>query len=209
MANLPVNRIKKKNIMSYHGDLCIVLECVVRTPPNNASYVQMELRSIKTGAKIPVRCGIGVSFEVFDNSIKQLELSYQADGNYVFSDPNTFEEYYVSEVSLEESKEFLIPGTSYMVLFVEEKPVTVDLPPPSPSKSWKPRPPSKATPPVTSRRPSRARTASKSTSRSSSSRARRSRSAPRIRNTSAALKPPLQAIRGPRLAGVLFWAEGA
>jgi hypothetical protein len=88
----------------------------------------MELRSIKTGAKIPVRCGIGVSFEVFDNSIKQLELSYQADGNYVFSDPNTFEEYYVSEVSFEESKEFLIPGTSYMVLFVEEKPVTVDLP---------------------------------------------------------------------------------
>ena len=129
MANLPVNRIKKKNIMSYNGELCIVLECVDRTPPNNASYVQMELRSIKTGAKIPVRCGIGVSFEVFDNSIKQLELSYQADGNYVFSDPNTFEEYYVSEVSLEESKEFLIPGTSYMVLFVEEKPVTVDLPP--------------------------------------------------------------------------------
>jgi len=129
MANLPVNRIKKKNIMSYQGELCIVLECVVRTPPNNASYVQMELRSIKTGAKIPVRCGINLSFEVFDNSIKQLELSYQADGNYVFTDPNTFEEYYVAEVSLEESKDFLIPGTSYMVLFVEERPVTVDLPP--------------------------------------------------------------------------------
>ncbi len=75
MAHLPVNRIKTQNIMSYNGDLCIVLECVVRTPPNHASYVQMQLRSIKTGAKIPVRCGIGDSFEVFDNSIKQLELS--------------------------------------------------------------------------------------------------------------------------------------
>jgi elongation factor P len=129
MATLPVNRIKKKNIMSYNGELCIVLECLVRTPPNNASYVQMELRSIKTGAKIPVRCGIGVSFEVFENSNKSLELSYQADGSYVFSDPNTFEEFYISESSLEDSKEFLIPGTSYMVLFVEDRPVTVDLPP--------------------------------------------------------------------------------
>lgn len=129
MPSLPVNRIKKKNIMSYNGELCIVLECLVRTPPNNASYCQMELRSIKTGSKIPVRCGINVSFEVFDNSIKQLELSYQADGNYVFTDPNTFEEFYVSEASLEESKDFLIPGTSYQVLFVEERPVTVDLPP--------------------------------------------------------------------------------
>ncbi|MFM8903981.1 MAG: elongation factor P [Verrucomicrobiota bacterium] len=129
MPSLPVNRIKKKNIMSYNGELCIVLECLVRTPPTNASHCQMELRSIKTGSKIPVRCGINVSFEVFDNSIKQLELSYQADGNYVFTDPNTFEEFYVSETSLEESKDFLIPGTSYQVLFVEERPVTVDLPP--------------------------------------------------------------------------------
>jgi elongation factor P len=129
MASLPVNRIKKKNIMSYNGELCIVLECLIRTPPNNASYCQMELRSIKTGAKIPVRCGIGVSFEVFDNSIKQLELSYEADGSYVFTDPNTFEEFYVSATTLEDSKEFLIPGTSYQILFVEERPVTVDLPP--------------------------------------------------------------------------------
>jgi elongation factor P len=129
MASLPVNRIKKKNIMSYNGELCIVLECLVRTPPNNASYVQMELRSIKTGAKIPVRCGIGVSFEVFDNSTKQLELSYEADGNYVFVDVDTNEEYYMPAVSLEDSKEFLIPGTTYQILFVEERPVTVDLPP--------------------------------------------------------------------------------
>jgi len=128
MASLPVNRIKKKNIMSYNGELCIVLECLVRTPPNNASYVQMELRSIKTGAKIPVRCGIGVSFDVFDNSTKSLEMSYEADGSYVFVDTSTNEEYYISAASLADSKEFLISGTSYMVLFVEDKPITVDLP---------------------------------------------------------------------------------
>ena len=127
MASLPVNRIKKKNIMSYNGELCIVLECLVRTPPNNASYVQMELRSIKTGAKIPVRCGIGVSFEVFDNSIKQLEFSYEADGSYIFVDTDSNEEYYISATTLADSKEFLISGTSYMVLFVEEKPVTVEV----------------------------------------------------------------------------------
>ncbi|HAZ65855.1 MAG TPA: elongation factor P [Opitutae bacterium] len=129
MASLPVNRIKKKNIISNNGELCVVLECQVRTPPNNASYCQMEVRSIKTGAKIPIRCGINVSFEVFDNSIKQLELSYEADGSYVFIDPATFEEFYVSATSLEDSKEFLIPGTTYQVLFVEDKPITVDLPP--------------------------------------------------------------------------------
>ena len=105
MPSLPVNRIKKKNIISYNGELCVVLECQVRTPPNNASY------------------------EVFDNSIKQLEMSYEADGSYVFVDPSSFEEFYVSAQTLEDSKEFIIPGQSYTVLFVEGKPVTVDLPP--------------------------------------------------------------------------------
>ena len=129
MPSLPVNRIKKKNIISNNGELCVVLECQVRTPPNNASYCQMEVRSIKTGAKIPIRCGINVSFEVFENSNKTLEMSYEADGNYVFVDPSTFEEHYISAASLEDSKEFIIPGQSYTVLFVEGKPITVDLPP--------------------------------------------------------------------------------
>jgi elongation factor P len=129
MPSLPVNRIKKKNIISYNGELCVVLECQIRTPPNNASYCQMEIRSIKTGAKIPVRSGINTSYEVFDNSIKTLEMSYEADGSYVFTDPTTFEEHYVSAQSLEDTKEFIIPGQSYTVLFVEDKPVTVDLPP--------------------------------------------------------------------------------
>lgn len=107
----------------------MVLECQIRTPPNNASYCQMEIRSIKTGAKIPVRSGINSSYEVFDNSIKTLEMSYEADGSYIFTDPTTFEEHYVSAQSLEDTKEFIIPGQSYTVLFVEDKPVTVDLPP--------------------------------------------------------------------------------
>jgi len=151
MPSLPVNRIKKKNIMSYNGELCIVLECLVRTPPNNASYVQMELRSIKTGAKIPVRCGIGVSFDVFDNSIKQLEFSYEADGSYIFVDTDTNEEYYISATTLADSKEFLISGTSYACSSRRSRsPSTCPLP--SRSKSSKPRPPSRATPPATSRR---------------------------------------------------------
>ncbi|MCD8284370.1 MAG: elongation factor P [Opitutae bacterium] len=128
MANTTVNNIRRKNIIRYNNDLCLVLECQVRTPPNNASYCQMELRSFSSGRVIPVRTNIGASFDVLENSIKHLELLYQADGNYVFSDAETFDEYPIPATTLKDIAGFLIEGQSYDVLFVEDKPITVNLP---------------------------------------------------------------------------------
>lgn len=127
-TTLPVNQIKKKNIISYNGNLCIVIECMLRTPPNNASYCQMEIRNIKSGVMTPLRTNIGATFEVFDNSLKTLELLYQSDGNYYFQDPKTFEEYPIPATQLKDAEGFLVENASYQVLFVDEKPVLVDLP---------------------------------------------------------------------------------
>lgn len=43
------NQIKKKNVVRYKGDIYLVIECVVRTPPNNRAFAQLELRSLNTG----------------------------------------------------------------------------------------------------------------------------------------------------------------
>ncbi|MDR2429602.1 MAG: elongation factor P [Puniceicoccales bacterium] len=128
MPNTPVNNIRKKNVVRYNGDLCLVLECLVRTPPNNASYCQMELRSLSSGRLIPVRTSIGASFETLDNSVRKLELSYEADGNFVFMDTTSFEETYVPRSIIEDSVGFLVPGQNYDIMFVDGKPVTVNLP---------------------------------------------------------------------------------
>ncbi|MDR3229332.1 MAG: elongation factor P [Puniceicoccales bacterium] len=128
MPNTPVNNIRKKNVIRYNGDLCLVLECLVRTPPNNASYCQMELRSLASGRLIPVRTNIGASFETLENSVKRLELSYESDGTFVFMDPSSFEESYVPRSVIEDIVGFLVPGQAYDIMFVDGKPVTVNLP---------------------------------------------------------------------------------
>jgi elongation factor P len=125
---LPVSQIKKKNVLLHEGNLYIVLECAIRTPPNNASYAQLEIRNIKNGSMVPLRTNIGATFEVCDNSLKSLELLYQSDGNYYFQDPKTFEEYPIPGVQLKDAEGFLVENASYQVLFVDEKPVSVELP---------------------------------------------------------------------------------
>ncbi|MDR2863843.1 MAG: elongation factor P [Puniceicoccales bacterium] len=128
MANMPVNNIRKKNVIRYNGDICLVLECNIRTPPNNASYCQMELRSLSSGRLVPVRTSIGASFETLENSVAKLELSYEADGNFVFMNTATFEETYVPRALIEDSAGFLVPGQTYDIMVVDGKPMSVSLP---------------------------------------------------------------------------------
>jgi elongation factor P len=123
-----VNNIKKKNVIDYKGDVCLVLESIVRTPPNLRAFAQMTLKSLKTGKITHVRCNTGESFEVLKNDFKNLEFSYENRGIYVFMDPETYETYELPKDILEGVVDFLVPNRLYEVMFVEEQPIIVNLP---------------------------------------------------------------------------------
>ena len=128
MASMTVNNIKKRNVIKYEGDICIVLDIAIRTPPNNASYCQMDLRSIKTGRTHHVRTNVGKSFDVLDNRFKDLEFSYENQGEYIFMDNQTFETHTLQKEMIEEIVDFLVPNNSYEVMFVEGNPILINLP---------------------------------------------------------------------------------
>ena len=123
-----VNQIKKKNVIDYKGDVCLVLESIIRTPPNLRAFAQMTLKNLKTGKVIHVRCNTGESFDILKNDFKNLEFSYVDRGMYVFMDPETYETYELSKEIVEDVVDFLIPNHVYEILFVEEQPIVVNLP---------------------------------------------------------------------------------
>mgnify|MGYP001358394311 FL=1 len=49
-------------------------------------------------------------------------------GSYAFMDPNTFEQIELNEATLGDVKNYLTPGGTVDVLFVDEKPLSIDLP---------------------------------------------------------------------------------
>ena len=59
---------------------------------------------------------------------KDLEYAYADDDGYHFLDPSTYEDEIISKDLLEDQKLYLIAGTVYSVMFVEEKPVQLQLP---------------------------------------------------------------------------------
>jgi elongation factor P len=122
------NQIRKRNMVRYNGDICIVEECLVRTPPNNRAYVQMELRSVTTGKAFPIRTSVSEEFEVVENRAKQLEFSYENQGEYVFMDPENFDTYELTKEVIGDAMSFLTPSQKYEVLFVDERALRIELP---------------------------------------------------------------------------------
>ena len=123
-----VNKIKKGNVVRNEGQPCLVLECAIRTPPNNASYCQMSLRVLSTGKIQNLRLPVSADFEVLENEIRRLEYSYVDGDVYTFTDPDSFETVEIDKILLEDSLDFLVPNQPYDIFFVEDKPCTVSLP---------------------------------------------------------------------------------
>lgn len=123
-----VNKIKKGNVVRNEGQPCLVLECAIRTPPNNASYCQMSLRVLSTGKIQNLRLPVSADFEVLENEIRRLEFSYVDGDVYTFTDPDSFETIEIDKILLEDCLDFLVPNQPYDIFFVEDKPCTVSLP---------------------------------------------------------------------------------
>ena len=68
------------------------------------------------------------TIEVLPTDRKTLEFSYADRDAYAFMDPNSFEQIELTEAQLGEVKNYLAPGGKVDVLFVDERPLSVDLP---------------------------------------------------------------------------------
>ena len=123
-----VNTIRKGNVINYNGDPCLVLECVVRTPPNLRAFCQMQMRNLKTGKVIHNRTNASDSYDVLHKETRKLELSYINQGIYSFMDNDTFESIELDGKIIEDTKDFLVEGGNYEVFYVEGEALGINLP---------------------------------------------------------------------------------
>ena len=123
-----VNKISKGNVISYNNEPCLVLECLIRTPPNMSSFCQMTLKNLRTGKTVHNRTNVGDSYEVLHKEVKDMEFSYENMGTFAFMDLETYETIEVSEDVVGETKDYLIEGKSYQIFFVDGSPLGVELP---------------------------------------------------------------------------------
>src|SRR5436190_24267179 len=85
------NDIRKGMAINYNGDVAVVLDSQHRTPGNLRAFVQVTLRSIRTGKSSDVRFSSTEKIDVIPLTTKKMEFSYKDVDDFVFSDPETYE----------------------------------------------------------------------------------------------------------------------
>ena len=123
------NEIRKGMAILYNNDICVVLEVTHRTPGNLRAFVQGILRSIRTGKSMDVRFTSYEKVETVPLQTTKMEFSYMSGDDYVFSNPETFEEVTLAPELVGDAKNYLVENGTVTMTFVEDKAVSVELPP--------------------------------------------------------------------------------
>lgn len=112
----------------YNNDVCVVLDMQHRTPGNLRAFVQVILRSLRTGKSSDVRFSSTEKVEVVPMQTRRMEYSYKDGEDFVFTDPETYETVSLTPELVGDAKNFMVENSPITVTFVEDKAVAVELP---------------------------------------------------------------------------------
>lgn len=121
--------LRKGTAIKHKGESGVLLEVEHRTPGKGAGFVQVIMRSFVSGKSKDIRFAASEKVEIIKTDRQKLEFSYSDPTGYFFMNPQSYETIELPTELLEDSRDLLIENLPCEVLFVEGKPVSVELPP--------------------------------------------------------------------------------
>jgi elongation factor P len=122
------NDIRKGQVIKFNGEAHLVMETQHRTPGNLRAFVQMKMRNLRYGKSLDQRFNSTDTVEVLPTEHKTLEFSYMDRDSFAFMDPETYETVELPATLIGDAKNYLVPNGKVDVLYVDEKPLTIELP---------------------------------------------------------------------------------
>lgn len=120
--------LRKGKVINYQGHPHLVLEMLHRTQGRQAGFVQTSLRNLSSGTTTSTKFRSTDTVEILHTDSRKLEFSYVDTEGYHFMDPESFEDFPISENIVEDQKNYLVENNLYDVLFINEKAIRIQLP---------------------------------------------------------------------------------
>ncbi len=127
MAIVATN-LKRGQCIKYEGDRGVVLGLEHRTPGKGNALIAATIRSFNTGKTKTIRFASSEKVEIVETDRQKLEFSYAEPGTYHFMDTNTYDTVGLAEDFVGDAKYFLKEGQEVEILFIEDNPVSLDVP---------------------------------------------------------------------------------
>ena len=122
------NEIKPGMIIEHKNDLWSVLKAQHVKPGKGGAFNQLELKSLTKGTKLNQRFRSSEDIERAQLEEKKFNFLYSNDGESFFMEPKTFEQISIKSNLIGEKSKLLTENLEVTISFLEDKPLSVDLP---------------------------------------------------------------------------------
>ncbi len=125
---ISTNEIRNGAKIEVDGEPFIIVEFQHVKPGKGGAFVRTKLRSLKTGNVVDRTFRSGDKLE--EPAIEEMEMQYlySSEGQYFFMDTKSYEQIFILQEHLGESKNFLKENMVAKIIFYEGKPLSVELP---------------------------------------------------------------------------------
>jgi len=121
--------LRKGQVIEKDGDLHIITEYEHRTPGNLRAIINIKTRSLSTGQTTPMRLSSSDTLEVAFLDRRKCEYLYrESNGDSVFMDNVSFEQFHLSRDLIAEKMGYVKENTSVEVTFHNQTPIDIALP---------------------------------------------------------------------------------
>ena len=119
----------RKNLkIMVEGSPYVIIDFQHVKPGKGNQFTRTKMRNLLTGQLLERTFKSGERFEVPDVVNREMNYLYKDDSGYTFMDKENYEQIIMSESDIGESKFYLTENLAVVVLFYNERPVTVDVP---------------------------------------------------------------------------------
>ncbi|MCM8531258.1 MAG: elongation factor P [Lentisphaeraceae bacterium] len=125
---MDVSDLRKGVKIKMDGAPHVVTHFDFMKPGKGQAVYRCKLKNMLTGNQFDKSWRSGDKMEKADLRSSVLIFSYKEDDQYVFMDPETYDQTYISEKVMGTQKNFLIDDAECEVLYFEDAPIEVALP---------------------------------------------------------------------------------
>ncbi|MCX6617217.1 MAG: elongation factor P [Acidobacteria bacterium] len=125
---IQATKLRPGVVIKHNGELYSIFSVTHRTPGNLRGFVQVRMRSLRSGNMADHRFSSEDRVERAVLDEHEMEYLYQDGDDYHFMNTESYEQIHLNKDTLGDTVQYLTPNLKIQVEFYEGKPIGIELP---------------------------------------------------------------------------------
>src|SRR5215469_7717664 len=125
---ISATQLRPGMVIKFNNELYSIFSVTHRTPGNLRGFVQVRMRSLRSGSMTEHRFSSEDRVEKANLEEHEMEYLYDDGEYFYFMNTESFEQMHLTKDILGDGTQYLIPQLKVNVEFYEGKPISVELP---------------------------------------------------------------------------------